>query len=629
MLYFLSNLLLKMRKKIFLLLLSVLTGQFNLSAQQPNIYPTNWWVGMKLNKIQLLVRSHDMALTRQNVSINYKGVRLLQIHNFANPKYLAVDIIISSDAKPGNVIIEFKSKTNHHFINWPLLQRPKGNGINYCQGITSADLIYLLLADRFSNGDSTNDRVPGMRDQSLNRDSMYLRHGGDFQGIINHIDYFKSLGVTTLWLTPVMENDMPNRTEHGYAITDHYKIDPRYGGETSYKSLGKKLRENGMKLIMDAVYNHAGLFHFLQQDPPSLDWMHRWPHFTQTNYREQTQFDPYAAPSEKKKMTDGWFTENMPDFNQSNPFTANYLIENMIWYCQEFGIDGIRIDTYTYNDLNFANRCNQAIMDEFPKITIFGESKVFGVANQAYFNQNNLNLPYKSNLQGSIDFQCLYFGIIPALTEAFSWSNGVNKLYNTLSCDFLNKNASRNVLLLDNHDDSRFFSLVGEDIEKQKIGYQWLLTCRGIPQIYYGSEVLLKGFSNPDGLVRGDFPGGWPKDKKNAFTGAGLTNDEITVQSLVKKLGNFRKTSSAIKTGKLMHYIPVEGVYIYFRYDNSQTIMCIMNTDNKNHEIDFSKYSERTFGYQSAHNVISNETIFTNKKLSVPSMRMLILEMKK
>ena len=617
-----------MKKNLLTLFLLVAFNSLRLHAQQTDIYPTNWWVGMKMNHVQLLIRSENKVLSSQKIEINYPGIKVLKVHHFENQKYTAVDILITSAAKPGYVNITFKGPNKLSVVRWPLLAKPLGNGTRYAQGVTSDDFIDLLLTDRFSNGDTTNDRIAGMRDQSLNRDSMYLRHGGDFRGILNHIDYFKSLGVTTLWLTPVMENDMPDRTEHGYAITDHYKIDPRYGSAALYTTLSNTLHKNGMKLIMDVVYNHTGLYHFLEQDPPASDWMHRWPKFTQTNYREQTQFDPYAAPSDKKRMVDGWFTSQMPDVNQSNPFMANYIIQNIIWYVQKFGIDGIRIDTYTYNDMNFANRCNQAITDEFPKMTLFGETRVFGAANQAYFNQNNFNLPFKSNLQGSVDFQCLYFGIIPALTQPFDWTDGVNKMYYTLSSDFLNKDATHNVLLLDNHDEPRFFSVVGEDVEKQKIGYEWLLTCRGIPQLYYGSEVLLKGFTNPDGLVRADFPGGWPSDKKNAFTGKGLTENELAVQSLVKKLGSFRKSSSALKTGKMMHYIPVDGLYVYFRYDKNQTIMCIMNTAKKEKIVDFSRYAERTTGFTKAENVISGESFETSLKATIPGMHMWVLELR-
>jgi glycosidase len=614
-------------KSATLLVILVIPILSTLHAQQTAVYPTNWWVGMKMHRIQLLIRSGDLALSRKTVTVDYPGVKLLKVHHFDNPKYTAIDVSIAPTTRPGTVLLVFKGSGGAVSINWPLLAMPPGNGSAYAQGVNSADFIDLLLTDRFSDGDTTNDRIPGMKDQTLNRDSMYDRHGGDFQGILNHVDYFKSLGVTTLWLTPVMENDMPERTEHGYAITDHYQIDPRFGGAGLYASLSSTLHQHGMKLIMDAVYNHVGLYHFLVQDPPSADWMHRWPTFTQTNYREQTQFDPYAAPSDKKRMVDGWFTAKMPDINQSNPFMANYLIQNMIWYIQKFEIDGIRIDTYTYNDQEFANRCNQAIIDEFPKITLFGETRVFGVANQAYFNQNVFDLPFKSNLQGSVDFQCLYFGIIPALMQPFGWTDGVNKLYYTLSSDFLNRDATRNVLLLDNHDEPRFFSVVGEDVEKQKMGFEWLLTCRGIPQLYYGSEVLLKGFTNPDGLVRSDFPGGWPGDKKNAFTGEGLSENERAVQTVVRRLGNFRKSSPALKTGKMMHYVPVDGLYVYFRYDARQTIMCVMNTDTLEHRVNFLKYAERTTGFAKARNVIGGEEMSTAQEAVIPAMHMWILEL--
>lgn len=618
-----------MKKCTFLLVLFLAAMAPAVLGQSIDIYPTNWWTGMKMNKLQLLLRSTSQSFEGKQLTTRYPGVSVLKTHRFENPRYLAVDVVIAPGTKPGMVPFQLTGQGAPETLQWPLQEQRKGKGTSYAQGVTSADFVNLMLTDRFSNGDPSNDRVAGMRDQSLNRDSMYLRHGGDFQGIINHIDYFKSMGVTALWLLPVMENDRPERTEHGYAITNHYKIDPRFGGATKYKELSDVLHKNGMKLIMDAVYNHIGLEHFLEQDPPAKDWMHRWPTYTQTTYKEQTLFDPYAAPSDRKRMSDGWFDNIMPDINQQNPYMANYIIQNLVWYIQEFGIDGVRIDTYTYSDLEFSNRCNKAIMDEYPNITLFGETRVFGTPNQAYFNTNVFNLPFKSNLPGSVDFQCLYFGIIPALTQPFGWTEGVNKLYNTLSNDWLNQDATRNVLLLDNHDEPRFFSVVGEDVEKQKMGFQWLLTCRGVPQMYYGSEVLLKGFTNPDGKVRSDFPGGWPSDQKNAFTGQGLTADERSVQQLVQQLGTFRKTSSALQTGKYMHYVPDNGLYVYFRYNEKQTIMCVMNTDTKERTIDFNRYAERTAGFSKAENVLSKDALVTTQKATIAPMRMWVLELKK
>jgi glycosidase len=504
--------------------------------------------------------------------------------------------------------------------------RRKGNGTAYAQGVQSSDFIYFLMPDRFSNGDPSNDHVAGMKDQSLNRDSIFLRHGGDLEGVINHLDYIQSLGATALWMTPVIENDMPDRTEHGYAFTDHYKVDPRIGGEAAYLKLSDELHKRGMKLVQDAVYNHIGLYHWIQQDPPDKDWIHQWPTFTNPNYKEQVYFDPHASEAERKQMADGWFTRQMPDVNQSNPYMATFLIQHAIWSVEKFAVDAWRIDTYKYCDLDFMNRCNQALYDEYPKITMFGENWNESVANQAYFAKNIFNTKFKSNLTGDVDFEFLFRGIQPALTQE-PW--GVNQLYQTTSLDFMYQDPTQNVVFLDNHDMSRFFSVLDENVAKQKMAIKWLLTTRGIPQMYYGTEVIMKGISNPDGWVRLDFPGGWDGDKKNAFTQQGLTDDEKSVQDLVKKLGNYRKTSSALKTGKLMQFIPGGGVYVYFRYDNNQTIMCIMNTSDNAKTIDFTKYAERTTGFTKAINILGTETFSTSEKPQIGSNEMWVLELKK
>lgn len=593
------------------------------SAQHTQVYPTHWWPGMKWNNVQLLIHSNE-DISKTKISIRYPGVTIKKINRLENPKYAAVDIAISSTAKAGVVNIVFEQRGKKHTVKWLLKPRRAGKGKAYAQGVYSNDFIYFLMPDRFSNGDAANDKIPGLLDQSLNRDSIFQRHGGDIQGIINHLDYLQNLGVTTLWLTPVLENNMPDRTEHGYAITNHYKVEPRFGGDSAYLRLSDELHKRGMKLIQDAVYNHMGLQNFLMQDPPMKSWVHQWPEFTRPNYRDQTHFDPYASKRDKKKMVDGWFTEQMPDLNQSNPYVANFLIQHALWCVEEFGIDGWRIDTYIYVDGAFMNRCNQALLDEYPKLTMAGESWVDATSNQAYFTRNNYNIPFKSNLPGTIDFQTLFHGIKPALLEP---DNGVLQLYQTLSNDFLYKNPMMNIIFLDNHDMSRFFSVMNEDVRKQKMGIQWLLTERGIPQLYYGTEIFIKAISNPDGLVRLDFPGGWAGDKKNAFTGENLSGDEKSVQQLTRKLATFRKGSTALKTGRLMHYIPEEGLYVYFRYDDRQTIMCVMNTSSNARSVDFSKYSERTGGFASARNVVTGETVALTGTRQINGTDMWVLEL--
>jgi glycosidase len=401
---------------------------------------------------------------------------------------------------------------------------------------------------------------------------------------------------------------MPSRTEHGYAFTNHYKVDPRLGGDAAYLSLVDAAHKKGVKIIQDAVYNHVGIDHHTVVDPPMKDWLHQWPNYTNTTYKDQVLFDPYASKKDVAIMADGWFTPQMPDLNQNNPYVANFLIQHAVWTVEEFGIDGWRIDTYAYNDLPFMNRCNTALETEFPALTMFGETWVQGVPNQSYFCQNNYNIPFKSNLQAVTDFQTLW-GITDAMTKDFGWNDGVNKLYTTLAQDFVYKDPMRNVIFLDNHDLSRFYSVIGENIEKYKSSFSWLLTCRGIPQMYYGSEVNMAGVTSPnDGFVRQDFPGGWPSDAVNKFTAAGRVGKDQQIWNHISTLATFRKTSSAITTGKMMQFVPEDGVYVYFRYDAKQTVMVAMNTSKEKRTVVVSKYAERSNGFSKARNVVSNET---------------------
>ena len=572
-------------------------------------YPTNWWTGMKWNKVQVMIHGDAIANAAGGFTIKYPGVKLEKVIKVENINYVFLDLNISSTAKPGIVNIKVNRAASSFDIPFELKARRAGKGTTYAQGVTSKDFIYLIMPDRFSNGDPSNDKVKGMRDQTLNRDTVFNRHGGDLKGIQDHLDYLRSLGVTTLWLNPVLENDMPDRTEHGYAFTDHYKIDRRLGGEAAYHSLIDAVHAKGMKMIQDAVYNHVGLYHITAQDLPMKDWLHQWPEYTNTTYKDQVIFDPHASDIDRKKMTDGWFTTMMPDLNQNNRYVANFLIQHALWTVEEFGIDGWRIDTYAYNDLLFMNRCNKALMDEYPQLTLFGETWVHGVPNQSYFVQNNYDLPYKSNLQATTDFQTLW-GIMDVMNKDFGWTDGVNKLYTTLAQDFVYKNPSRQVIFLDNHDMSRFYSVVNEDTKKYKAALGWLLTSRGIPQMYYGDELATTGTTSPnDGYVRLDFPGGWPGDKVNKFTIAGRTQKDQEIFQYLATLANYRKGSSALTTGKFMQYVPEDAVYVYFRYSAEQTVMIVMNTAKDTKTISPNKYAERTKGFTKMKDVITAKTI--------------------
>jgi glycosidase len=595
-------------------------------AQPLEIYPPHWWVEMKHRTVQLLVKSTDRQLQASTVTLHTKGVTLKAVNKLENGNYLALDVEIALDAAPGNVLIELKTGKKKQVVNWPLKQRASSR--MYAQGVTASDLIYLIMPDRFSNGDPGNDRIKDYKDQSLNRDSIYYRHGGDLQGVIDHLDYLQDLGVTTVWLTPVLENDMPDRTEHGYAITNHYKVDRRHGGNELYKKLSDELHKRNMKLIQDAVYNHVGLYHIFVQDKPAPDWLHEWPVYTNTTYKDQSLMDPYAAKSDQKRMSDGWFTKFMPDLNQRNPYVANFLIQHALWCVEEFGVDGWRIDTYIYNDLEFMNRCNRALLDEYPNLSLFGETWVHGVANQAFFTRNKFDIPFKSNLPGVTDFQTNLYGITSAVNEPFGWTTGVNKLYSTLANDFVYDDPAKNVNFLDNHDLSRFFSVVGEDLDKHKLGLAWLLTCRGIPQLYYGTEILMKGFTNPDGWVRLDFPGGWKEDKVNKFTAEGRTEKENEAFTWTKKLANFRKRSSALTTGRFLQYVPEDGVYVYFRYDEKQTVMCIMNTNDQEMMVDLKRFGDQVKNFTSGREITTDRSVVLGDKVRIQKKYLLVMELR-
>jgi len=595
-------------KKIFITYCLFLISFLAIAQTEIKFSPTHWFTGMKWNKVQVMVYGNKIADNIPMIKMGPNGIKLatgvslLKINRVENPNYIFLDLLVDKSAKPGKFSFPFGKNIK---LQYELKARQPGNGTVYAQGVTSKDLMYLIMPDRFSNGDPSNDRIPGMRDQTLNRDTVFNRHGGDLKGIQNHLDYLSGLGVTTLWLNPVIENDMPNRTEHGYAFTDHYKIDRRLGGEKAYKDLINAMHSKGMKMVQDAVYNHVGRYHFTVQDLPMKNWLNQWPEYTNTTYKDQAVFDPYASNIDRKKMTDGWFTREMPDLNHKNPFVVNYLIQHALWTVQEFGIDGWRIDTYSYNDLDFMNLCNKALMDEFPKITMFGETWVHGVPNQSYFTENNYNLPFKSNLQATTDFQTLW-GITDALTKDFEWIEGVNKLYTTLAQDFVYKDPTRQVIFLDNHDKARFFSVVNENITKYRTALTWLLTSRGIPQLYYGAELATTGTTSPnDGYVRLDFPGGWPGDKINKFNAEGRTNRDDSIYNHLTTLANYRKNSSALTTGKFMQFVPEDGVYVYFRYDNKQTIMVVMNTAKKEMKINLDRYKERTTNFSKMRDVLS------------------------
>ena len=594
-------------------------------AQVPaleRVEPMFWWAGMKNPRLQLVV--HGNNISQRSVQLNYAGVRLSRINKVENPNYLFLDLDISPSAKPGKFPIRFTGKDEPVTYTYELRLRDKSP--RRIQGVSSKDLIYLLMPDRFANGDTSNDVVSGMKETGINRDSMFYRHGGDLQGLIDHLPYLKELGITTIWCTPEIENDQPSASYHGYAVTDHYKIDPRYGTNELFKEYVDKCHSTGLKVIKDVVHNHMGNQHWLMKDPPMKDWVHQWPDFTKTTYKDQAVMDPYAAAADKKVMLDGWFDYHMPDLNQNNPYVQNYLTQNHIWWVEYAGIDGLRLDTYPYNELNYMADWSRKLKAEFPTLGIFGETLVNSVVNQAFFTQGKtITQTVDTHLPGITDAQ-VKDAIYEALNGKFDWTTGVNRIYSILANDFVYQDPARNVTFLDNHDMSRFYSVVGEDFDKFKSGLAMLFTTRGIPQIYYGTEILMKNFSNPDGLVREDFKGGWKEDKTNKFLSTGRTAKENEAFNYVKKLANYRKNNPVLQTGKLMQYVPENGVYVYFRYNAEKTVMVIVNGNDKPATIKTDRFKERMNGFSKATDVISGAPVNV-ANINLPARTTLVLEL--
>ena len=611
-------------RKLTIILFVLLSANVWAQSKPDHVEPMFWWVGMKNPKLQLLV--HGKAISGSTVQLNYPGVKLVESHKVENPDYLFIDLEIAADAKAGKFPITFlengKKKSTYTYE-----LKTRDASASRIQGVTNKDFIYLLMPDRFSNGDKSNDKVKRLREQTLNRDAMYSRHGGDIQGVINHFDYLKELGVTTVWMTPEIENDMMHASYHGYAATDHYKIDPRYGTNELYKTYVDKAHATGLKVIKDIVHNHMGTGHWFFKDMPMKSWVNEWPVFTQTSYRDEPVMDPHAAEADRKKQLDGWFVTTMPDFNERNPYVQNYLTQNHIWWIEYAGIDGLRLDTYAYNDPAYMADWATKLKAEFPHLTIFGETLVNSVPSQAFFTQGNtVNRGFDTQLPGITD-AVLKSAVYEALNGKSGWTDGVFRLYNTVSQDFLYQDPTRNLIFWDNHDMGRFYSMVHEDFDKYKSGIAILLTMRGIPQLYYGTEILMKNFSDPDGLVRSDFPGGWPGDKSDKFTAAGRTAQENDAFNFVKKLANYRKSNPSLQTGKLTQYVPEDGIYVYFRSSaEGKTVMVILNGDDKAKTLNTSRFTEQIKNSASLKNVITGEQTDI-KTINVPAKTTLVLEL--
>lgn len=605
-----------------------------------HVEPLNWWVDMKSPKFEILV--HGDKVGECNVNISDERIKLIKTINLENPNYIVLGIQILERSKAFSFDIEF-SKEGKLFekYNYQLLKKSKRNIAK--DTYNSSDVIYLITPDRFSNGDKKNDIVSSFREKKINRRNPSSRHGGDIQGIINHLDYISEMGFTAIWSTPMLENDMKNTSYHGYAITDLYKIDPRMGTNELYKELSVKAKNKGIKIIKDVVLNHVGSSHWWMEDLPSEDWLNYPNNLKYTTHTRESLHDPYAIKEDIRNFTDGWFTEHMPDLNQRNPILARYLVQNSLWWIEYAQLSGFRVDTYSYSNRKFLNFWNTTIQNEYPGFNIVGEEwttdkSIIGLwqepVKEKKSNSSVINQKFPSNLPSLMDFP-LNDAILKSLQpKSNNWDHKLSILYRNIAQDYLYPNPNNMVVFLDNHDMSRIYYQLNHDLDYWKMAHSFLLTTRGIPQIYYGTEVLISDSSKPGdhGVLREDFPGGWDHDKKNAFTDL-LTDKQIESKAFLKNLLNWRKTCSAIHFGGLKHFAPSyeNELYAILRYDKKSIVLLVMNNDTKKKKIVPNNYIKEVHSKLSdklAVDVVNGKDLNINNSISIDSKSFLLLELK-
>jgi len=585
-----------------------------------HVEPPFWWTGMSNHDLQLLI--HGEKVSRYKVTINHSGVAVQSVTTLESPNYLFVNLKITDEAKAGQFSIELTDGNKKLTYNYEL--KPREQRTNIGQAINPSDVIYLITPDRFANGDTTNDSTDDTIEKA-NRKDDHGRHGGDIKGIINHFDYIKELGITTLWLNPFLENDQPAYSYHGYGISDFYKTDSRYGSNNDFKTLVDLSHENGMKVIMDQVFNHCGSGHWWMDDLPSKDWLSQWDTFTRSNFDNIATSDPHVSQSDFDLLTKGWFDTNLPDLNLENPFLETYLIQNSIWWIEYSGIDGIRMDTYPYPNKHAMARWMQRLNQEYPDYFMVAETWTKRASYLSYWNRNTVNKDGYTSYVNSISDYPLYFAII----NTFKKDGKISELYETLAEDFVYGNPNNNKVFNGNHDVDRLFALLGENKEKLKLSMAFTLTTRGIPQLYYGDEILMKN-KKPDGKIREDFPGGWKGDSRNAFIKKGRTADENEVFNYIKTILDWRKNAEEIHKGKLTHYQPYNNVYVYFRYtENNKTMIIINNSDEQFEQFNLSRFNESLVGYNKGVDILTGNQYNSLKTLNLKPNTALIVELDK
>lgn len=617
-------------KKILISLALILSSMTMQAATKiDHIEPENWYVGMKNSSLQLMVYGKNIRDSR--VSVDYPGVKIDSLVRLDSPNYLFVYLNLSG-AKPGNMVLNIDGKK----VNYPLKARTMSGDKRI--GFDNSDVLYMLMPDRFASGRNITKPMKGLNPYVVDRSKPSLRHGGDLEGVRQHLDYFNQLGVTALWFTPVLENNSPDMnsqsTYHGYATTNYYRVDPRFGTNEDYARLVAEAHAKGLKVVMDMIFNHCGYDHPWVKDMPSKDWFNtpEWmkkgdSYYLQTSYKLTPVLDPYASKVDKRETVDGWFVRSMPDLNQKNPHVMTYLIQNSEWWIETVGIDGIRMDTYPYADRKAMSQWMKILNEEYPNFNTVGETWVTEPAYTAAWQKDSKLSKVNSYLKTVMDFSFYDKINLAKHEETDAWWKGLNRIYNSLCYDYLYENPSSVMAFIENHDTDRFLEN-GKDTLALKQALALLLTINRIPQLYYGTEVLMNGTKEvTDGNVRCDFPGGFAGDKHNAFTAEGRTKAENAMFNWLSKLLKWRRNNMVITKGKQIQFIPYKGVYVIARQWNDQTILTILNGTSQPVTLPLDRYAEVIGNHQEAKDVISGRKVKLGSELQLKARDTKVIEL--
>jgi glycosidase len=595
------------------------------------VEPPFWWTGFEHRELQLLV--HGDAVASCMPAVAYPGVSLRRVVRADSPNYLFLYLEVGADAEPGEFDIRFRGVDCDFTHRYTL--RARSDDPAHARGFDGSDAIYLITPDRFANGDPSNDSVEGMAD-TVDRSDKNGRHGGDLKGILDSLPYIRDMGFTAIWLNPVLENDVPDFSYHGYGATDFYRVDARYGSNEQYRELVQTAKSMGIGTIMDMIVNHTGETHWWMDDLPSADWINMPDAPRVTSHQRYVNQDPHVSEADRRAYADGWFVvPGMPDLNQRNPLLADYLTQNALWWIEYLGLAGIRMDTYPYPDKHYMAEWTRRIMREYPDFNIVGEEWSGNPATVAYWQRGQQNLDgYVSWLPSLMDFplqEALWLALTTEDGEALDDRSpgGLERLYRALSYDFLYPDPNALVTFPDNHDMSRIYTQVGHDYDLYRMALAYVLTMRGTPQIYYGTEVLMHNRGDDShGNIRSDFPGGWAGDRRNAFTGEGLGREQGEAQAFVRKLLNWRKGAAVIHHGKTMHFVPEDGTYAYFRYDQDDAVMVVLNKNRQARSLDLARFAERLSGRREARDVVTEAVYPLDRPLRLPPRSVLVLELR-